>query len=84
MVAIPHWTKQTHQTVPPRGNGLLGPSDVFVLFSLHQETFHHIFNMTSTKRADFEAIFPALAQDILSHAKRYNLPDNALEWFEKV
>lgn len=39
---------------------------------------------SATKRADFEAIFPALAQDILAHAKRYNLPDNALEWFEKV
>lgn len=40
--------------------------------------------MTSTKRADFEAIFPSLAQDILAHAKRYNLPQNALEWLEKV
>jgi len=39
---------------------------------------------TTTKRADFEAIFPSLAQDILAHAKRYNLPANALEWFEKV
>ncbi|KAI2737084.1 hypothetical protein DTO013E5_6104 [Penicillium roqueforti] len=38
---------------------------------------------STTKRADFEAIFPSLAQDILAHAKRYNLPDNALEWFEK-
>ena len=39
---------------------------------------------SSTKRADFEAVFPSLAQDILAHAKRYNLPDNALKWFEKV
>lgn len=39
---------------------------------------------STTKRADFEAIFPSLAQDILAHAKRYNLPGNALEWFEKV
>lgn len=39
---------------------------------------------STTKRADFEAIFPGLVQDILAHAKRYNLPDNALEWFEKV
>jgi farnesyl diphosphate synthase len=38
----------------------------------------------TTKRADFEAIFPSLAQDILAHAKRYNLPANALEWFENV
>lgn len=39
---------------------------------------------TTTKRADFEAIFPSLAQDIVSHAKKYNLPANAVEWFEKV
>lgn len=39
---------------------------------------------TTTKRADFEAVFPKLAEDILAHAKRYNLPANALEWFEKV
>ena len=39
---------------------------------------------SSTKRADFEAVFPSLAQDILAHAKRYNLPDNALKWLEKV
>ncbi|KAJ5664926.1 uncharacterized protein N7477_007374 [Penicillium maclennaniae] len=38
---------------------------------------------STTKRADFEAIFPSLAQDILAHAKKYNLPANALEWFEK-
>lgn len=39
---------------------------------------------TTTKRADFEAVWPGLAQDILAHAKKYNLPQNALEWFEKV
>ncbi|KAJ5466631.1 Farnesyl pyrophosphate synthase [Penicillium diatomitis] len=38
---------------------------------------------TTTKRADFEAVFPTLAKDILAHAKKYNLPANALEWFEK-
>ncbi|KAJ5223341.1 Farnesyl-pyrophosphate synthetase [Penicillium chermesinum] len=37
----------------------------------------------TTKRADFEAVWPSLVQDILSHAKKYNLPDNAQEWFEK-
>jgi len=38
----------------------------------------------TTKRADFEAVFPKLAEEILGHAKKYNLPDNALAWFEKV
>ncbi|KKK14754.1 hypothetical protein P175DRAFT_0509626 [Aspergillus ochraceoroseus IBT 24754] len=39
--------------------------------------------MPATSRASFEAIFPSLAQDMLDHAKKYNLPQNALEWFEK-
>ncbi|KAJ5177232.1 Farnesyl pyrophosphate synthase [Penicillium canariense] len=29
---------------------------------------------STTKRADFEAVFPGLAKDILEHAKRYNPP----------
>lgn len=37
-----------------------------------------------TNRADFEAIFPSLVEDLLASAKKYNLPANALEWFEKV
>ncbi|KAI9933094.1 hypothetical protein ASPWEDRAFT_52949 [Aspergillus wentii DTO 134E9] len=40
--------------------------------------------MTTTQRADFEAVFPSLAQDLLDHAKKYNLPDNALEWFNNA
>lgn len=39
---------------------------------------------STTKRADFEAVWPGLVKDILAHAQRYNLPANALEWFEKV
>lgn len=38
----------------------------------------------TTDRAAFEAVFPSLAQDVLAHAKKYNLPDNAMQWFEKV
>lgn len=38
----------------------------------------------STSRADFESVFPSLAQDLVEHAKKYNMPANALEWFEKV
>ncbi|KAL4882290.1 isoprenoid synthase domain-containing protein [Aspergillus karnatakaensis] len=39
--------------------------------------------MPSSSREAFEAVFPALAQDMLDHAKKYNLPANALEWFKK-
>ena len=45
---------------------------------------NRVIMASTTKRTDFEAIFPSLAQDILAHAKKYNLPANALEWFEKV
>lgn len=38
----------------------------------------------TTERAAFEAVFPSLAQDVLAHAKKYNLPENAMQWFEKV
>ncbi|KAK1149063.1 Farnesyl pyrophosphate synthetase [Aspergillus melleus] len=39
---------------------------------------------STTDRAAFEAVFPSLAQDILAHAKKYNLPENAMQWFEKA
>lgn len=38
----------------------------------------------STSRESFEAVFPSLAQDLVDHAKKYNVPENALQWFEKV
>jgi farnesyl diphosphate synthase len=37
-----------------------------------------------TPRAAFEAVFPSLRETMLDHAKKYNLPENALEWFSKV
>ncbi|RHZ57219.1 bifunctional (2E,6E)-farnesyl diphosphate synthase/dimethylallyltranstransferase [Aspergillus thermomutatus] len=39
---------------------------------------------TTTSRAAFEAVFPSLAEDLLAHAKKYNLPENALKWLEQV
>ncbi|KAH2436399.1 hypothetical protein KXW35_002830 [Aspergillus fumigatus] len=39
---------------------------------------------TTTSRAAFEAVFPTLAEDLLAHAKKYNLPENAVKWFEQV
>lgn len=40
--------------------------------------------MATTDRKAFEAVFPSLAEDLLAHARKYNLPGNAMEWFEKV
>lgn len=37
-----------------------------------------------TSREQFESVFPSLVEDLLAHAKKYNLPENALQWFEKV
>ncbi|KAL4904438.1 hypothetical protein BDW74DRAFT_154858 [Aspergillus multicolor] len=39
---------------------------------------------STTSRAAFEAVFPSLSQAMLDHAKKYNLPENAQEWFRKA
>lgn len=39
---------------------------------------------STTSRESFESVFPSLVQDLLAHAKKYNLPENAVQWFEKV
>ena len=33
---------------------------------------------------DFEAVFPILANDLISHAQQYGTPSNALEWYRTV
>lgn len=40
--------------------------------------------MATTKRADFEAVWPSLVEDLKAAATKYNIPENALQWFEKV
>lgn len=37
-----------------------------------------------TTLKDFESVFPKLVEDISAQCKQYNLPANALEWYEKV
>lgn len=37
-----------------------------------------------TNRADFEAVFPSLVEDLSEHAKKYGIPAAALEWYQKV
>jgi hypothetical protein len=37
-----------------------------------------------TSRADFESVFPSLMEDVLDNARKFNVPQNALDWFEKV
>ncbi len=32
----------------------------------------------------FEAVFPSLVEDLKENAKQYNLPANALKWYEDV
>ena len=39
---------------------------------------------TKTNRADFEVVWPSVAKDILDHAKQYNIPEQAYQWFERV
>jgi len=35
-------------------------------------------------RQQFEAVFPRLVDDIKEHCVKYKLPEQALQWFEKV
>ena len=37
-----------------------------------------------TSLKDFESVFPQLVEDMKDNCKRYNLPTQALTWFEKV
>lgn len=37
-----------------------------------------------TVRKSFQEVFPSLVEDLLGEAKKFNLPDNALQWFERV
>ena len=39
---------------------------------------------TKTSREAFLKVFPSIVKDISSDAQKYNLPPNALEWFQKV
>ena len=49
------------------------------------ESFDAYIDMSlKTSRADFEAVWPSLVKDISEDAQKYNLPPNALEWFQKV
>lgn len=35
-------------------------------------------------REEFEAVFPKLVDDLSAHAQQYNIPDNALAWYQQV
>jgi len=37
-----------------------------------------------TTLREFEAVFPKLEAVILEHAKKYNLPEEYLSWYQKV
>ena len=39
---------------------------------------------TTSSRADFEKVFPSLMEDVLNDARKFKVPQNALEWFQKV
>lgn len=38
----------------------------------------------TTNLKEFESVFPKLEEALLEHAKTYNLPTQALEWYKKV
>ena len=42
------------------------------------------YTVKSTTRTEFEAVFPSIVEDLIEHCKRYNSPDNAVNWFRTV
>ena len=38
----------------------------------------------NVNKQDFEDFFPTLIEDLSEHVKQYDLPSNALEWFQNV
>jgi hypothetical protein len=63
------------------------PVGLFVVLSVNNFTCATCLLPTmasKTTRTDFEKVFPDLVQDLLGEAQKYNLPENALKWFEKV
>jgi len=55
----------------------------FLTFT-HYCAIKYFIMAAETLRADFQKVFPSLVKDVSDLAKRYNLPTNALEWFQKV
>ena len=41
-------------------------------------------SVKTTTRTEFEAVFPSIVQDLIQHCKRYNSPENAVNWFKTV
>jgi hypothetical protein len=54
------------------------------------DTFTHLqstvdINMAKTTTLkEFESVFPKLAEDVLDHAKSYNLPEEFVKWYKDV
>jgi hypothetical protein len=38
----------------------------------------------TTTLKEFESVFPKLVEDLLAHAKTYNLPDEFVNWYKAV
>jgi farnesyl diphosphate synthase len=38
----------------------------------------------NTTLKEFESVFPKLVEDILDHAKQYNLPEEFVQWYKAV
>jgi len=38
----------------------------------------------TTTLKEFESVFPKLVDDLLDHAKKYNLPEQFVKWYKAV
>lgn len=75
---------------------ILSPKSSFckiseVLSSIHliQAQYHRNYTTVnkmakSAALEKFESVFPKLVEDLLAHSKSYNLPEQALKWYNEV
>lgn len=63
-------------------------SSTFVLKAqtshLHSDKLLSMSGPQKYSRQDFLKVFPSLVEDIKQSATQYNVPQNALDWLEKV
>lgn len=89
--------RQNSATTPPSPLFLPSPFSL-PLLSIHKPIFAPTWLLTlnqiqlvglikmakTTTLREFESIFPKLVEDILEFTKKYNLPEDFVDWYKRV
>jgi hypothetical protein len=89
---LPQKCNPTFYTAAPISPDLLSSTHTTVLFDIEligcssyppRSTIEIKMAKTTTLK-EFESVFPKLVEDILDHAKKYNLPEDFVQWYKAV